>query len=106
MTKLGMVTHIGRGLLLGVRPRLPSQGSVHGHNTPNTLSGPRYRLLTRTRFDLEQPNSGFATPSVRTKISQRSIKYQGPFAWNKLPTAIKISYYSVPTFKNKLNSTC
>jgi len=40
-------------------------------------------------------------PSVRTKIRQRSIKYQGPFVWNKLPTEIKNSP-SVPTFKNEL----
>jgi len=29
--------------------------------------------------------SDFAMPSIRTKIRQKSIKYQGPFVWNKLP---------------------
>jgi len=42
--------------------------------------------------------SGFAMPSVRSKIRQRSIKYQGPFVWNKLPTEIKNSP-SGPTLK-------
>jgi len=32
--------------------------------------------------------SGLAMPSVRMKIRQRSIKYQGPFVWNKLSTEI------------------
>ena len=45
--------------------------------------------------------SGFAMPSVRTKIRQKSIKYQGPFVWNKLSAEIKNSP-SVSTFKNKL----
>jgi len=45
--------------------------------------------------------SGFAMPSVRTKIRQKSIKYQGPLVWNKLLTKIKSSP-SVPTFKTKL----
>ena len=40
--------------------------------------------------------------TVITKIRQRSIKYQGPFVWNKLSTEIKNSP-SVPTFKTKLN---
>jgi len=44
---------------------------------------------------------GLAMPSVRTKIRQRSIKYQGPFVWNKLSTEIKSSP-SVTTFKTKL----
>jgi len=35
--------------------------------------------------------SGFAMPSVRTEIRQKSIKYQGPFVWNKLSTEIKNS---------------
>jgi len=39
--------------------------------------------------------------SVRTKIRQRSIKYQGPFVRNKLSTEIKNSP-PVPTFKTKL----
>jgi len=38
---------------------------------------------------------------IRTKIRQRSIKYQDPFVWNKFPTEIKNSP-SVPIFKNKL----
>jgi len=45
--------------------------------------------------------SGFAMPSVRTKIRQRSIKYKGPFVWNKLSTEIK-NLPSVSTFKTKL----
>ena len=43
--------------------------------------------------------SDFATPSARTKVRQRSIKYQGPFVWNKLQSEIKKSP-SVHTFKN------
>jgi len=41
-------------------------------------------------------------PSTRTKlVRQKSIKYQGPFVWNKLPSEIKKSP-SVHTFKNTL----
>ena len=43
--------------------------------------------------------SGFAMPSVRTEIRQKSIKYQGPFVWNKLSTEIKNSP-SVSSFKH------
>jgi len=32
--------------------------------------------------------SDFAMPSTKTKVRQRSIKYQGPFVWNKLPSEI------------------
>jgi len=40
-------------------------------------------------------------PSTRTKIRQKSIKYHGPFVWNKLPSEIKKSP-SVHIFKNTL----
>ena len=34
--------------------------------------------------------SDFAMPSTRTKIRQKSIKYQGPFVWNKLAYHLKL----------------
>ena len=42
-------------------------------------------------------------PSRRTSLGQRSLSYQGPVIWNKLPDSVKQSS-SVNSFKHNLKS--
>jgi hypothetical protein len=46
-------------------------------------------------------SGGYNIPFARTKVRQKSLKFQGPRLWNALPGVLRNSS-SLPNFKNKL----
>ena len=63
----------------------------------------KFFILQLVELALEHLTLKLIQPSRRTSQGQRSLSYQGPVIWNKLPDSVKQSS-SVNSFKHNLKS--
>jgi len=64
---------------------------------PTTVTAGRTRLRSANTQQL-------AIPWTNTGYGDRSIAVSGPSAWNSLPTALRMSDYSLTTFRTQLKA--